>query len=461
MVSLALGLMAKQMLVTLPFVLLLLDYWPLRRFSLAAAKSRARKAASGTISFARCFAEKLPLLALSAVASLVVLLVQSRVALIKRIPLSYRLGNAVVAYAEYIVKMFWPLRLGVLYPHPGVALPLWQVLVSGLFLLGISVLIVLFSRNRRWLVFGWVWYLGTLVPVIGLVQVGLQAMADRYTYVPLIGLFLIIAWGAPELSATRAYRNVLLGAGAAVVLSVLTALTSLQLSHWRNSVTLFSHTVAVTSNNDILHYNLGVILLEHNDIDGAVEHWSEALRIKPDQPTIHKNLAALLARQGRIDRAIEHYRQSLRYRPKDDAARRQLRSLLAGRDKLAAVEKLYNHGNVLAAQGKLDQAIVSYTKALQLNPDYAPAHNNLGNALFLRGKPREALAHYSTALKIDPNLADARYNRAAILAGQGRTDEAIEEYRKTLEIDPDYTKARHALEALLRQQPILKGPQTP
>jgi len=450
MLALALGLMAKQMLVTLPLALLLLDYWPLERFTLGAhRKSSGHKGRFGTASFSRCFLEKLPLLALSAAASVIVLVVQSEATLVKSIPLKYRIGNALVAYAEYIRKMFWPADLGILYPHPETNLPIWKMLAAGLLLLCISILVVRYFRSRRWLAVGWLWYLGTLVPVIGLVQVGLQAMADRYTYIPLIGLFIIIAWGADELFTKQRCRSIVLAAGAVTVLLALAVVTWRQVSYWQNSITLYKHTVAVTANNDILHYNLGMLLLEEGNTDEAIEHWSKAVRIRPDQPTIHKNLAILLSQQGDIDGAIEHYRNVLKLQPRDEAVHKTLGNLLA---KLDTAEKLFNRGNVLAKQEDLDEAITCYTRSLQLRPNYAPAHNNLGNALFLQGKLEQALTHYSEAVQYDPNLVDAHYNMAFLLAKRGSTDEAIREYRKVLEIDPNHTKAFGALQALIKNR---------
>ncbi len=335
--SLTLGLMAKQMLVTLPLILLVLDYWPLERFTLDAGRQNKGKNRFRTSSLRHCLVEKLPLLALSVIASLVVFLVQLKATLVKSpvaIPVIYRLGNAVVAYAGYIAKMFLPVGLGVLYPHPGVSLRLLVVAVSGLLLLCISIVIITAGRRRRWLVAGWLWYLGTLVPVIGLVQVGLQAMADRYTYVPLTGLSIIIVWGAGELVGKLRYRKIVAAAAVGMVLTAWGVLTWVQLGHWKNSIVLFEHTVAVTRNNDILHYNLGVLFLEQNNTEQAIKHWREAIKIKAGQPTIHKNLAILLARQGQLEAAIEHYRQALRYRPADAAAQKGLKNLLERRKKV-------------------------------------------------------------------------------------------------------------------------------
>jgi tetratricopeptide (TPR) repeat protein len=329
--------------------------------------------------------------------------------------------------------MFWPSDLGILYPHPETNLPLWQALAAALFLSCITIFVIWFFRSRRWLAVGWLWYIGTLVPVIGLVQVGLQAMADRYTYVPLIGLFIIIAWGAAELLAKQRYRNIILATAAVTVLLALTAVTYRQLSYWHDSITLYKHTVAVTANNDILHYNLGALLSKEDKIDEAIKHWREAVRIRPEQ---------------HIDGAIEHYRHVLELRPRDEAARKALGNFLA---RLDAAEKLFNKGNSLAKQGELDEAITCYTKSLQLRPGYASVHNNLANALYLQGQFEQALDHYTKAVQYDPNMIDAHYNMAILLAKKkNKIDEAVKECRRVLEIDPNHTGARQALEAFTK-----------
>ncbi len=274
-----------------------------------------------------CFREKIPLLILSAVASLVVLLVQSEATLVKLIPFKYRLGNALVAYAKYIAKMFWPSRLGILYPHPGSTLPAWQVIAAVCMLILISIAVILACRRHKYLFAGWFWFLGTLVPVIGLVQVGLQGMADRYTYVPLIGLFIIIAWGPIEIFGKLKYKTAVLSTAAIVILSVLSGLTWIQVGYWQNSFTLFEHTVAVTTNNDLMHYNLGSMYLREGKTDEAIKHYTESVKIKPDQPTIHNNLAILFGRQGKYDKAIESYREVLKYRPDDNTAYEAIRAL--------------------------------------------------------------------------------------------------------------------------------------
>lgn len=450
MICLALGLMAKQMLVTLPLVLLLMDYWPLERFSLDWKNKKADKA-----NFFRCLIEKLPLLALSVIASIVVFLVQANVALVKSsfvIPLRYRLANVLLAYMKYIRKMFWPIDLGILYPHPETNIQWWQVLIAGLLLAYISIVAIRNFRNRRWLIVGWLWYLGTLVPVIGLVQVGLQAMADRYTYIPLTGLFIIITYFAAELITARKYKPAITITAATVILLALTALTSLQLRHWKNSFTLYEHTIAVTANNDILCYNLGVLHLQQGYVDQAIKYWDHALKIKPDQPTLHKNLATLLAQNNKFDSAIEHYRQALTFSPNDKTARERLNELLVKRERDDSADQLYERGNKFAQKNKFNDAIDCYMEALQFKPNHAPTHNNLANALFMLDRYEDALSHYVRALKNQPNLVDANYNMAVLLTKLGKTEQAIKAYQKTIEIDPTHEKAQQALQMLLNSK---------
>jgi tetratricopeptide (TPR) repeat protein len=228
--------------------------------------------------------------------------------------------------------MFWPSRLGILYPHPGSALPTWQVIAAVCMLLLISIAVILAGRRLKYLFVGWFWFIGTLVPVIGLVQVGLQALADRYTYVPLIGLFIIIAWSAAEIFGKLKYKTAVLSIAAIVILFTLSTLTWLQVGYWQNSFTLFEHTVAVTTNNDLMHYNLGSMYLREGKTDEAIKHYSESVKIKPDQPTIHNNLAILYGRQGKFDKALESYREVLKYRPDDKIAS----------DAIKAIEKMQN-----------------------------------------------------------------------------------------------------------------------
>jgi len=380
----ALGLMAKPMLVTLPFVLLLLDYWPLKRltyYPLSAIRYP--------------LFEKLPFIVLSAAFGIITVFAQQAKG-VKRldVPLTVRLADAAFAFLAYIEKMFWPARLAVFYPrHAGKPHLLYAALVAAL-LLGISAVLILLARKRKYLFVGWFWYLGTLVPVSGLIKVGSGtfAMADRYTYVSLTGLFIIIAWGLADLTAKWRYRKPALILSALAVLSALSVSTFIQLQYWRNSITLFEHALNVTTANSTAHYNL----------------------------------ACALGSQGRYDDAISHYRQALLIKPDDSAT-------------------YYSLGFALQIKNKLDEAITHYRRALQLDPDYANAHYSLGSALQLQGKLDEAVTHYRRALRLKPNDLEALCNLGEILASQNKFDEAINCFRQVLHAKSDDPKAAYNL----------------
>ncbi len=402
LLSFVLGLMAKPMLVTLPFVLLLLDYWPLGRFQFVQPSGNSHAQAQKSVrpdnhrsSFFRLVLEKLPFFALAAVSSIVAFLAQEHGGALRALnlfPIEVRMANAVISYASYIGKMIWPLHLAVFYPHPGM-LPLWQVIGAGLFLVSTSVLVIRAAHRSPYLGVGWLWYLGTLVPVIGLVQVGDHAMADRYTYMPLIGLFIMIAWGSCDISKRWRYRRLLLPVSAGVLLCASMISTGFQLRYWQNSTTLFEHALDVTAANTLAHTNLGVVFAGQGKLDEAVAHYTQALRIKPDH-----------------------------------------------------LEARINMGAALAAQGKLDEAVAHYSNALHIKPDFAGAHYNLGNALVAQGKITDAITHFYEALRIKPNDAEVHNNLGIVLAKQGKTEEAITHFCEALRIKPGYTLARKNLE---------------
>ncbi|MEW6378199.1 MAG: tetratricopeptide repeat protein [bacterium] len=383
-----LGLLAKPMLVSLPFVLLLLDYWPLHRFQTTGMPR----------SLIRLLLEKVPLLAFSAFWSLLTLSAQHQagaVASLEAIPFTARLINAVVSYGSYLARVFWPHNLAVFYPHP-VTWPLWHVAASGLLLAGLTALAIGTVRNHPCLIVGWLWYLGTLVPVIGLVQVGRQGMADRYTYVPVIGLFIMAAWTIPGLLSAWRYRRVFLASSAAGVLVVLMIFTWRQTGYWKSSFTLFQHALEVTADNYLAHYNLGVALADAGRYEEAAIHYIAATRIKPDYACAHNNLGIVLTRQEKLTEAETHYREALRIKPDWDKAH-------------------YNLGVVLATQGKFEEAKAHYARALQLNPGYARAHYSLGIILSREGKEQEAAIHYARARELE-----ATRRGSTIGAGQGQ-----------------------------------------
>ena len=325
LVCFSLGLMAKPMMVTLPFVLLLLDYWPLGRWPQkspgSAKNSRTQKPRSG-VPLGRLIWEKIPLLALVVIFSVVTIYAQKEqgaLAQLAYIPLPSRLANALVTYVTYMVRMIYPSGLAVFYPHSRDAFPLWQVLGASLTLVFISLLIIRQTSRHPYLLVGWLWYLGTLVPVIGLVQAGEQALADRFTYVPLIGLFIMVAYGMADLGARWRAPRFLLPVGAGVVLSALMICTWVQVSYWRGSISLYEHTLKVTGGNPLIHGNLGVVLAAQGKLDQAVAHYAEALRLKPDYAGVHNDLGLALAAQGKLEQAMAHYAEALRLKP-DDAA---------------------------------------------------------------------------------------------------------------------------------------------
>ena len=421
-----LGLLSKPMLVTLPFVLLLLDYWPLGRFSFGRGgvnppnpkPSRGRNQGSFPL---HLVLEKVPFFVLSAISSVLTFFAQGRaVGSLQRYPLETRIGNALVSYLTYIGKMIWPHPLAVFYPHPGM-LPIWQVAGAGLLLVCGSILVVRAAGKYPYFLVGWLWYLGTLVPVIGLVQVGSQGMADRYTYVPLIGLFIMVAMGVPDALKAWRHRKIALIVSAGLVLSFFITVARLQVYRWQTSTILFEHTLAVTANNFLIHNNLGTFLEKQGKIQEAAAHYTQALRIKPNYAEAHNNLGNFLDKEGKIEEAAAHYTEALRIKPNYAEAHNNL-------------------GLLLARQGKLEEASAHYTQALRIKPNYAEAHNDLGNLLAKEGKLEEASAHYTQALRIKPDYAEAHNNLGVLLAKEGKIEEASAHYTQALRIKPDYAE---------------------
>lgn len=423
----AMGLLSKPMLVTLPFVLLLLDFWPLGRLKFTPSFS-AQNAK-------RIFLEKIPFLLLSALfCGTTVWAQQQAVISNARLSVPWRLGNALCSYATYIRQTLFPAGLTVFYPHPNTTLPLWQTAISLIVLIGISLAVLILCKKRPCLLVGWLWYVGMLIPVIGIMQVGEQAHADRYTYLPQIGLVLILTWLVADRSAGWRHRRLVCGSLATLILTALTAGAWVQTSHWRDSQTLWRHALAHTVNNAVAHNNLGLELAEQEEgTVQAIEQYQRALRINPDYAIALSNLGNALVTQGNPDTAIEQYLHALRVQP--DSA-----------------EIRYNLGIALAAQGKANEAIKQYQRALRINPDHTGAHNNLGNELAALGKTNEAIEQYQYALRINPDHAEARNNLGAALAAQGKTDEAIEQYRHALRINPNYIDALNNLGAALVSQ---------
>jgi len=428
----ALGLMAKPMLVTLPFVLLLFDYWPLGRWPAQGFVHDPRQHEGRGASLLR---EKVPFILLAALSSMVTLIAQWKggaVSSAEIVPFGVRLCNALVAYLLYLVKMVWPAGLAVFYPHPGRGLPGWLVLCAALVLAGVTLWAVRSRKGGPYLLSGWFWYLGTLLPVIGLIQVGDQAMADRYSYIPLIGPFIMISWGLPALAAKWRLPRILLPLLTAAALSALLCVSWVQVRHWRDSVTLFMHTLSVTTNNSRMHNNLANVLAQRGEIEEAIAHYEKALAIQPNAPEAQSNLGAALVSMGRVEEGIGHYREALRLDPN-----------------LAEVHN--NLGVALADQGKTEEALSHYLKAVELRPDYAEAHNNLGNILADQGKLAEAVTQFQEALRLQPYYPQAHNNLGVALARQGRLRAAIPHFERALELQPDFEQARRNLAIALQE----------
>ena len=386
----SLGLMTKPMLVTLPFVLLLLDYWPLNRI-----KSKR--------TLLPLFIEKIPLFVMVIASSIVTYLCQIKggaVTVFVILPLKLRVLNAFVSYLEYIEKMIWPVRLAYFYPHPGPNISVLYAFVSAVLLLAVTVFILRFAKKHRYLVTGWFWYLGTLIPVIGLIQVGTQAMADRYSYITLTGLFIIIAWGLPELLGRR---KVALAAFSVLLLFVLTVCTYTQLQCWKDSLSLFQHALKVTENNYKAHLCIADVLLKEGRVNEAIYHNIEAVRIRPDFIETHNDLGNNLYKMGRVDEAIDSYKRALEINPADAEVNANIGIALATKGDYAQAAKHYriavktmntpavhnNLGYTLAKMGKLDEAIEQFRLALQIKPDYKPAKVNLDIFLAEKQKPKD------------------------------------------------------------------------
>ena len=406
----ALGLMAKPMLVTLPFVLLLLDYWPLGRFR--------------TSTVTKLITEKIPLFILMVAACVETLLSQHQsINLIRTVSLGARVANAFVAMMIYIGQTLWPNNLAVFYPHPGNNIPVWQTALGIAFFTATTVAAFVLRKKAPYFLTGWLWYIGMLVPVIGIVQVGIQAHADRYMYLPQIGLSLILVWAILDLFKDWRYGQLVSGVLSAAVLVPLTWCAWVQTSFWRDSESLWAHALAVTPDNETVHEHLSNAYLDKGRIDDAIAEAQKALVVQPDSADAHATLGAALARKGEPDEAIMHLRTALDWDPK-----------------LARAH--YNLANVWLQKGDVDQAIDNYERELQIYPGFAEGHNNLASALLRKGKFDEAQTHLKTALELSPNNPEAHNNLGIALSQKGEMREAIVEWNKTLQIQPDYLEAQ-------------------
>ena len=394
------GLMAKPMLVTLPFVLLLLDYWPLRRLQFRHSEENSRNLFQMSFVLPMLW-EKVPFFILSIASIVVTIFVQKTggaIGSLEVYPFTTRIANALVSYLSYIGKMVWPFYLSVLYPFPN-AIAGWKVAGAFLLLVSISLISIKYIKQKPWFAVGWLWYIGTLVPVIGLVQIGTQAMADRYTYIPITGLFIIIAWGVPELISNWYYKTKGLAVISAVVFLILMITSSIQVSYWKNSISLYEHAIYVTPNNYMMHNNLGFTLTAQGKFNDAIKHYKEALCINPDFETANLNLGIALLAQGKIEKCIEYYQEVLREKPH--------------------YAKVHNNlGNLLLHKGEIENAIDHFREALRIKQDYAQAFNGLGVSMKIKGEINEAIVLFQEALQIKPDYIEAQNNLTKTLSAR-------------------------------------------
>ncbi len=418
-----LGLMAKPMLVTLPFVLLLLDYWPLGRLGYRGACSRRMTL--------RVIAEKIPLIFFSA-AVCVVILRMNPVPAVGQPPLEMRIINAFTAYATYVIKTFWPAHLAVFYPYPGYGLPAWKAGGSLVLCAFLCVAAVWSFRRRPYLFVGLCWFTGTLVPVIGLVQTGAHAMADRFTYVPLIGLFIAIAWGGAELLRLwRVRRSIIALCYAAVVCSAALC-ASVQLRHWQSHRHIFTHTIAVTSRNALAHAALGLELGRQGQVDAGIAHLRRALQISPDYALAHINLGGLLVEKGLLAEAMVHLKEGIRLQP--DCA-----------------DAYYTLGIAYEKRANDEQALAYYRRALETDRSFYMACNNIGVVKARHGDFSGAAESFSRAIERNPRYAVAYLNRARALLKTGRHDAALADFRRVLALVPRNPRILQNIRDMLKE----------
>jgi tetratricopeptide (TPR) repeat protein len=421
-VAFVLALLSKPSVVTLPFVLLLLDCWPLHRFE------EPRK-------LSRLLLEKMPLLALAAGACVMTVLTEGEaIASNNNIPMPSRLGNALVSYAVYLRQMVWPEGLAVPYPYPYDGLPPWEVALAGALLAGLSAVAWAERRTRPWLLIGWLWYLGMLTPMIGILQVGPFAHADRFTYLPQIGIYVALTWLMAEWGAKWQAGGVAIGGLMTAVLVLLMVCAWKQAAYWENGETLWNHTLACTTGNNAAHLNLGHDLHKRGRLDEAISFYQKGLQTEPDNAASENNLGNVLCEKGRVDEAITHYNKALQIKP-------------------VFAEAQFNLGKALRLKGKVDEAIIQFQKVLQIKPDLVPARFNLGIALLQQGKADQAVTHFQRVLEINPNDASIHLNLGLCFSQLGRMDDAILQYQEALRIQPADPKIQNNLAWILATCP--------
>ncbi len=439
-----LALLAKPMMVTLPFVLLLVDFWPLGRLASdrltqvpRVPPKKRRKTEGSKKPVGYLIREKIPFFVLAAASSVITVLVQhagGSVVPIQRLPVATRLANALLSYVRYLGKTFWPERLAVFYPYP-LVFPVWELAVAGVLLLGVTAATIRLARNFPYLAVGWFWYLGMLVPVIGIVQVGLQSMADRYIYVPMVGILIVAAWGAPELASRWKVGTNMLSVVALLIVTGLSIGAWNQVRTWRDTMMLFNHAREATDGNFLAINGIGSLLADRGDYSGALPYYEEAIRINPEYAQARNNLGVALLRLGRADDAVRCYQEVLRLSPDYSVA-------------------YYNLGVALFSLGRVEEAMSTFRSALRANADNENASYNLAIVLASTGQTSEALKWYAETLRINPDHAEAHNNLGILLLNGGRFREAIAQFSDAVRLRPDWTEARRNLNVALEQQAL-------
>jgi tetratricopeptide (TPR) repeat protein len=441
-----LGLMSKPMLVTLPFVMILFDYWPLERFKSvvpddSSDKKRFRNIISDfrKSSFFYLFIEKVPFFLLSAITIFISSLSLENQGLDVSAdvsPIKLRMANALVSYFTYITKMVWPKDLTVFYPYPNMV-SAWKAYGAFLFLICITLLAFRTFKKMPYIGVGWLWYMGTLFPVIGFVQAGLwPAMADRWAYVPFIGLFVIVAWGCSEFAHTYGVDQKWLNSATAMLLIIFIVASWIQIGYWKNNKSLFKHALNVSEQNFVAYNNLGIAMTKEGNAHNALRYLEKALKIHPFRYKVYVNIGNAYTTQGKMDEAIQNYIHALRINPNYE-------------------EALFNLGNAYSKKKIFDKAIINYSIALHLNPNLYQAHNNLGIILASLGHIDKAIEHYNNAIRINPYFVKSYSNLGLALLQRGKIDEAIIRFQTAMQIDPDDANIRVTLNrSLIMKQKI-------
>jgi protein O-mannosyl-transferase len=436
-----LGLLCKNTLVTLPFVLLLLDWWPLQRL--------------GPRKLPGLVKEKIPLFLLSLGSCVATVLVPEKMIDADRIPLLERIGNAVASYVIYLRQMIYPAGLAIPYPNPPHGVPFWETGLAVVLLAAITISVLVFRKGRPYLLAGWLWYLGMLVPAIGLVQISYYARADRYTYLPQIGIYVAMTWLVADWAGKRLAAGLMTG-----VIAVLMVCAFIQTGYWKNDETLWNHALACTTGNYIPHYDLGLYFAGKGKLNEAITQYQDALQIEPDNVDALNNLGIALFDSGHVNDAVARYQKALQIKPdyapahynlgkallqlgKLDEAIAHFQSALQFKTDYAAAH--YNLGKALLQMGRADEAIAQFQDALQIDPGAAEVYNNLGNALLQKGKLDEAITQFQQALQIGPGAASPHLNLGIALLQKGRVDEAIAQFQQALQINPNYAAAHYNL----------------